>query len=104
MTFDSLKADGACQGNLTGRLNAGKQLAGWVGLAQSIEGRVSMAKEMTMEPYDGPYQVTPAVEAQTLATKNKYMTEDVAVMSIPYFDVSNPSGGSTVYIGTCERS
>lgn len=52
------------------------------------------------EPYDGEYTVTPKVEAQTLPTKEKVMLDDVTVKAIPFFNVSNTSGGSTVYIGS----
>ena len=50
------------------------------------------------EPYEGPYDVTPKVTAQTLQTAQKFMREDVSVRAIPYFDVSNPAGGNTIYI------
>ena len=50
------------------------------------------------EPYDGPYDVTPKVTAQTLSTAKKLMRDDVSVRAIPYFDVSNPAGGNTIYI------
>lgn len=50
------------------------------------------------EPYDGPYEVTPKVSAQTLPTAKKLMLDDVSVRAIPYFDVSNPAGGNTIYI------
>lgn len=33
--------------------------------------------------YDGPYNVTPAGEAQVLATSGKLMTEDITVGAIP---------------------
>lgn len=33
--------------------------------------------------YDGPYSVTPAHEAQALATSGKLMTEDITVGAIP---------------------
>ena len=49
--------------------------------------------------YSGDYDVVPRVTEQTLPTKNKILIEDVIIKSIPYFDVSNTSGGSTVYIG-----
>lgn len=48
--------------------------------------------------YEGSYEVTPKVTSQTLPTKEKFLTEDVTVKAIPYFDVSNSSGGTTVYI------
>ena len=52
------------------------------------------------EEFEGDYEVTPKVEAQTLQTRNKLMKADVSIKEIPFFDVSNTSGGSTVYIGT----
>lgn len=50
------------------------------------------------EPYEGPYDVTPKVTAQIIPTANKLMRDDVSVRAIPYFDVSNPAGGNTIYI------
>jgi hypothetical protein len=51
------------------------------------------------ELYDGPYEVTPkAWEAQTLATKDKLMEEDVTVFKIPYYETSNIFDGLTVFI------
>lgn len=52
------------------------------------------------KPYTEEYIVTPKVDQQMLYTKNKLMTDDVTVKAIPYFDVENISGGSTVYIGS----
>lgn len=50
--------------------------------------------------YDGTYEVTPSADnVQTLKTSQKFMNGDVVVSKIPYFDVSNESGGTTVYIG-----
>lgn len=48
--------------------------------------------------YEGSYDVTPTVDGLTMNTKEKYMKENVNVMPIPYYDVSNTSGGTTVYI------
>lgn len=53
-----------------------------------------------VEYYEGSFDVIPAVSEQVLATADKYMTSDVTVQAIPYFDVGNTAGGSTVYIGT----
>lgn len=50
------------------------------------------------ELYNGDYSVTPKVSEQKMNTAGKVMLEDVTVFAIPYFDVSNTSGGSTVYI------
>lgn len=48
--------------------------------------------------YQGSYSITPAVEAQTLETKNRRMDEDLTILEIPYFETSNQSG-TTVIIG-----
>lgn len=53
--------------------------------------------------YGGPCDVTPSVDAQTLETKDKFMPDDVRIKAIPYFEVSNAAGGTTVYIGTMEE-
>lgn len=60
--------------------------------------RVTVATDIA--PYIGDYEVTPKVTAQTLDTENKCMTEDLIIKEIPYFEVSNLTGGNTVYIGS----
>ena len=54
---------------------------------------------LTAEPYEGEYIITPTVDGQTMATKNKLMTNDVTIEAIPYAEVTNNSGGTTVSIG-----
>ena len=50
--------------------------------------------------YDGPYEVIPMpYSTQILPTANLAMSTDVSVKEIPYFEVSNPSGGYTATIG-----
>lgn len=51
------------------------------------------------EEYKGDYVVTPKVFEQSLPTKAKVLIEDITIKEIPFFNVSNESGGSTVYIG-----
>lgn len=50
------------------------------------------------KPFEGPYEVTPKVDAQTLQTAKKLMLEDLTVKKIPCYVVGNTSGGDTVYI------
>lgn len=57
---------------------------------------VPLYKDVTL--YEGDYEVTPKVREQTLPTADRLLLEDVRIKEIPYFDVSNSSGGSTVYI------
>jgi len=49
--------------------------------------------------YEGKYNISPlAFEETVLLTKNKKMTENIIVKEIPYYETSNLSGGTTVYI------
>ncbi len=51
------------------------------------------------EIYDGDYEVTPKVDAQSLPTATKVMLQDVQIKKIPYFETSNEYG-NTIYIGS----
>lgn len=63
---------------------------------------LNIVKDYSNAPlYTGEYTVTPkAFEAQSLPTTDKLLTRDVTVFEIPYFETSNLSGGSTVYISS----
>lgn len=52
-----------------------------------------------LQPYMGPYEATPKVAEQVLATKNKRMVDDVTIYEIPYHEVGNQYGGNTAIIG-----
>ena len=67
--------------------------------ANFLEGHI-ITKYVGGKPYEGDYVVTPKVEEQIMPTKDKVLLEDVTIKSIPYFNVGNNSGGSTVYIGS----
>lgn len=51
------------------------------------------------ETYKGEYEVTPGVSDVFLYTKDKLMEDDVTVHPVPFYEVSNPSGGNTITIG-----
>lgn len=51
------------------------------------------------ENYEGPYEVIPKIESQSLSTKNKCMSNNVTIREIPYYEVSNASNGETIIIG-----
>lgn len=57
------------------------------------------SKQQNVDYYDGDYTVTPKVEKQELATRQKLLTEDVKIKEIPFFEASNNEGGQTVFIG-----
>lgn len=51
-------------------------------------------------PYTGDYRVTPKIYTPvTLPTKSKTMKDDVTVLKIPQFEVSNEAGGNTLIMG-----
>lgn len=50
------------------------------------------------DPYTGDYVVDPSFVKSTLPTKDKLLLEDVTVNPIEVARVSNPSGGTTIYI------
>lgn len=56
-------------------------------------------KAEELPKYSGETEVTPATTAQTLATAQKLMANDVTINPIPYYEVGNNSGGNTVHIG-----
>lgn len=59
---------------------------------------VTRTSASDIQVYDGPYEAIPKVEAQTLPTAKKLMTDDVTVHGVPFYEVSNEQGGNTVYI------
>lgn len=70
---------------------------------QSIKsnyGEIQKVVEYVSDLYEGDYEVIPKVDAQTMPTKDKVLVNDVTIKAIPFFNVSNTSGGNTVYIGT----
>lgn len=53
------------------------------------------------EYYQGEYVVTPKMfEGTVLLTKDKTMVDDVTVLEVPFYEVTNETGGTTVYIAT----
>lgn len=69
---------------------------------QSFNANFGQIQQLTKyiggDVYEGDYNITPKIAPQTIPTKGKVMTDDVKINSIPFFNVSNTSGGSTVYI------
>ena len=86
------------QAVLAGKINPVAVLAGKINQQVVLVG--TMSKPVGYVDYLGEYEATPKPVAQKLYTRAKHMTDDVTIHAIPYFDVSNTSGGSTVYIGS----
>lgn len=49
--------------------------------------------------YEGTYDVIPMCSEQIIDVEGKHMLEDICVKEIPYYEVTNDSGGKTVKIG-----
>lgn len=76
-------------------------LSGQVYMSEaSLSGIVSIPSFVSSSYYEGEYVVTPKVETNSvLPTNGKQMLQDVTVLKIPQFEVSNESGGKTLIIG-----
>lgn len=66
-----------------------------VGIRQDV---ITVPVYEDIPEYEGVYDITPKVVEQRMETKDKLMRDDVTIKSIPFFNVSNTSGGTTVYI------
>jgi len=83
---------------LMGGISSEGHLYGCMEPTGMLDGDLAMAYSTDAEAYEGDYEVTPTVEGLELPTKHKYMADDVTIRAIPFFEVSNNSGGNTVYI------
>lgn len=61
-----------------------------------VSGTVS--REINHDEYTGSYELIPRTYSQILNTADKIMRKNIDVNEIPYAEVSNPSGGTTVTI------
>lgn len=89
--------------SLTGVISSRSSITGQVVTSSSLTGGMTVGTVFSdnTPPYDGEYEVTPSTENEViLKTSNKLMLADVQVKKIPYYDVTNSTGGSTVYIGS----
>lgn len=64
----------------------------------NIDFGIVMERDIQHDYYDGSYEVTPKINAQSLNTAEKVMREDLKVKSIPYYEVDNTKG-TTIFIG-----
>lgn len=87
----------AQEGNLVGVLMPSGLLSGSIRPAVKLTGKIAIAVDH--EYYVGEYEVTPKIEHQILETCDKLMSNDVMVKGIPFYEVTNPQGGTTFIIG-----
>ena len=70
-------------GELSGTLSKGLTLQGSLSAPQMIEGQLTIPNAILPPSYEGPYEVTPSAEGQTLSTEFLYMTGDITINPIP---------------------
>lgn len=87
----------AQEGNLFGVLIPSGLLSGSIRQSSNLMGKIAITVDH--EYYVGEYDVTPKIEQQVLSTNDKLMTDDITVKAIPFYEVSNPQGGTTFIIG-----
>lgn len=63
---------------------------------QALTGKLSSSPPYT--PYTGDYKVIPGVEAQSLPTAGKILSQNIVIAPVPYHEVQNNSGGLTAHI------
>lgn len=84
---------------LNDRVVANESLSGRIQGTAFISGAIQ-AGISDVPKYAGETTVTPKVENETvLPTRDKIVKDDITVLKIPQFEVSNTSGGYTLIIG-----
>ena len=75
-----------------------KDIKGKISAGINLTGSVQTTGGSALPDYTGEYEITPAIDAQTLNTKNKTLRDDIEIKEIPYYETSNEYG-DTIYIG-----
>lgn len=93
---------------LTGKIRAGVALSGKIKMGVKLAGKIipssvklsgNVSIPVGYEHWEGKYEATPNISGYTLDTKDKVMYSDLTVKPIPYYEVSNTQGGTTIIIG-----
>lgn len=84
------------EGLLSGQIIVEGTLSGQMSPEGILKGQLILP--VGYEDYTGEYNVIPKIEAQSLPTADKHLTDNVTVEPIPYYEVSNQKG-KTIIIG-----
>ena len=82
---------------ISGNIQGCIKINGNLSEMDTITGDLTIAQN-EMDEYEGDVQITPKINETTLETRGKYLSQDVVVLPIPYYETSNESG-YTVIIG-----
>lgn len=86
---------------ITGNISPIKIINGNISSNKKVTGNITYGNGMgeSVPIYDGNYEITPlAFQRTVLETEGKKMASNVVCKEIPYYETSNLSGGTTVYI------
>lgn len=87
---DTIKGDLSRPVNLTGSLVE----------VSSLTGTINASSINDFDRYKGSYEVVPDLfEEQILETENKTLLHDIVIEKVPFYETSNLSNGTTIYIG-----
>lgn len=64
-----------------------------------VLGEAAVIEKGAVDYYEGDYDVTPLITAQTLPTRSKTMRDDVRIDMIPTREIPNAAGGVTFVVG-----
>ena len=78
--------------DFTFNLSLDEETAFDIGFSESI-------RPSDIPPYEGSYEAIPGVDAQSLPTRNRWLSSDLVVQAIPYYEVDNTERGTTAIIG-----
>lgn len=84
---------------LTGWLTGTECISGTLSPIETLCGEIVVPQYLNVEMYPGPYVVTPrAFNPVELETQDKFMTDNVLVLKVPYYETTNLFDGKTAYI------
>ena len=96
------KVSSVLHGAISGGSVSGEIARKSVKVSDVLQGDISASIEPVEnypEAYTGSYVVDPLKREQILLTEDKVMTQDLKVLGIYYYEVTNANGGKTVTIG-----
>lgn len=70
-------------GDLHGTLTSPGTISGSLSASETITGELTIPSAILPPSYEGPYEVTPTQETQTLDTDSLYMRGNVTINPIP---------------------
>lgn len=82
-------------------LLARNSIVGSIKNRAKLTGKVTISTVIGVVPdyYDGPYEVIPSATEQILESSEKTFKSNLVIKPIPYREIENEFGGTTVEIG-----